>query len=113
MFNVMYSPTSMIEANKDYLGGFIPELDYASSEGNTSVVINGKQENRDIVLGDGMFGVNEVEIETSDVELPQDMTGIVQFEHQGEMVQGYYKNADFHYTKTRSAKITLIMKFNG
>lgn len=113
MFNVMYSPTSMIEANKDYLGGFIPELNYASSEGNTAVVINGKIENRDIVLNGGMFGVNEVEIETSDVELPQDMTGIVQFEHQGEMVQGYYKNADFHYTKTRSAKITLIMKFNG
>lgn len=113
MFNVMYSPTSMIEANKDYLGGFIPGLDYASSEGNTAVVINGKQENRDIVLNGGMFGVNEVEIETSDVELPQDMTGIVQFEHQGEMVQGYYKNADFHYTKTRSAKITLIMKING
>ena len=57
-----------------------------------------------------MFNVNEVEIETSDIELPDDMTGIVQFEHQGKVMQGYYKSSDFHYTKTKSAKITLIMK---
>lgn len=110
MFNVMYSPTSMIAANEAFLGGFISELNYASSEGNTAVRINGNAENRDISLNKGLFSVNEVEIETSDVDLPEDMTGIVQFEHQGEMVQGYYKSADFHYTKAQSAKITLIVK---
>jgi hypothetical protein len=110
MFNVMYSPTSMIAANEAFLGGFIYELDYASSEGNTAVRINGNVENRDISLNKGLFSVNEVEFETSDIDLPEDMTGIVQFEHQGEMVQGYYKSADFHYTKTQSAKITLIVK---
>ena len=35
MFNVMYSPSSMIEANKGYLGGFMTDLSFASSEGNT------------------------------------------------------------------------------
>lgn len=110
MFNVMYSPTSMIAANEAFLGGFISGLDYASSEGNTAVTINGFAENRDIFLSGGLFNVNEVEIETSDIDLPDDMNGIVQFEHQGELVQGYYKSADFHYTKTQSAKITLIVK---
>jgi hypothetical protein len=110
MFNVMYSPTSMITANKAFLGGFIPELNYASSEGNTAVRINGNAENRDITLDGGLFNVNEVEIETSDIEIPSDMTGIVQFEHQGEILEGYYKSTDFNYTKTKSAKITLIVK---
>ena len=110
MFNVMYSPTSMVEANKDYLGGFVDELLYASSEGNTDVIINGLSENRDMELGGGLFSVSEVEVETSDIELPERMTGIVRLQHQGETVEGYYKSADFCYTKTKNAKITLIMK---
>jgi hypothetical protein len=57
-----------------------------------------------------LFNVSEVEIETSDIEIPSDMTGIVQFEHQGEILEGYYKSTDFNYTKTKSAKITLIVK---
>lgn len=110
MFNAMYSPTSMIAANEAYLGGFISDLRYASSEGNTSVTINGNAENRDISLAGGLFNVNEVEIETSDIEIPADMTGVVRFEHQGEMVEGYYKSTDYNYTKSKSAKITLIVK---
>lgn len=110
MFNVMYSPTSMIDANKAFLGGFISELSYASSEGNTAVTINGKAENRDITLGGGLFNVNEVEIETSDIEIPSEMTGVIKFEHQGEIVEGYYKSTDFNYTKNKSVKITLIAK---
>lgn len=110
MFNAMYSPTSMIAANEAYLGGFISDLRYASSGGNTSVIINGEAENRDISLAGGLFNVNEVEIETSGIEIPADMTGVVRFEHQGEMVEGYYKSTDYNYTKSKSAKITLIVK---
>jgi hypothetical protein len=110
MFNSMYAPTSMITANEAFLGGYISQLDYASSEGNTAVRINGNTENRDITLDEGLFSVNEVSLETSDIDLPSDMTGTVQFEHNGEILQGFYKSADFSYTKTKSAKITLIMK---
>lgn len=110
MFNVMYSPTSMIEANKDYLGGFIRTLNYASSEGNSEVMIDGKAENGNIELEGGLFSVDEVEVETSDIELPEKMTGIVQLEHQGRIVRGYYGRADFHYSKSRSVKISIIVK---
>lgn len=110
MFNAMYAPTSMIEANADYLGGFVSELDYASSEGNTSVLIDGKSENRNIELSEGLFTATEVEVETSDIELPNDLTGVVTFEYQGEQMKGYYLSADFCYTKTKSSKITLAMK---
>ena len=110
MFNVMYSPSSMIEANKGYLGGFMTDLSFASSEGNTDISINGNKENRNVSIQGGLFSVGEVEIETSDIELPEDMTGLVEFEYQGEIVQGYYKSADFSYSRTKSTKITLILK---
>lgn len=110
MFNVMYSPTSMIEANKGFLGGFVSELDYASSEGNTAVTINGKAENRDITIDGGLFSAGEVEIETSDIELPKDLGGIVELTHQGRLIQGYYISADYTYTKSKSSKITLVIK---
>ena len=110
MFNVMYSPSSMITANEAFLGGFISELSYASSEGNTAVRINGEAENRDISITGGKFLANEIEVETSDIDMPSDMTGVIQFERGGEVYQGYYKSADFSYTRTKSSKITLIMK---
>jgi hypothetical protein len=110
MFNVMYSPTSMITANEAFLGGFISNLSYASSEGNSAVEINGKPENRDISLSGGLFSVNEIDIETSDIDLPEDMTGYVEFVHQGEVVRGYLLSIDYHYTKTKSAKLTLVEK---
>lgn len=110
MFNSMYSPSSMILANADYLGGFISELNFASSDGNSGVFINGEKEDRNFSINGGLFTVEEIELETSDIELPDDMTGIVEFEHNGETLKGYYISSDFNYTKTKSAKISLIMK---
>lgn len=113
MFNAMYSPTSMISANEAYLAGFIASLQYASSEGNTSVVINGEAENRDMELSGGLFNVNELEIETSDIDLPESLNGYVEFEHHGEVRRGYIQSVDYHYTKTASAKLKLVEKING
>lgn len=113
MFNAMYSPTSMISANEAYLAGFIASLQYASSEGNTSVVINGEAENRDMELSGGLFNVNELEIETSDIDLPESLNGYVEFEHHGEVRMGYIQSVDYHYTKTASAKLRLVEKING
>lgn len=113
IFNAMYSPTSMISANEAYLAGFIATLQYASSEGNTSVVINGEAENRDMELSGGLFNVNELEIETSDIDLPESLNGYVEFEHHGEVRMGYIQSVDYHYTKTASAKLKLVEKING
>ena len=44
------------------------------------------------------------------VELPEDLTGIVEMEYQGKVVQGYYQQADYNFTKSQSSKVTLIVK---
>lgn len=110
MFNAMYSPSSMVVANEGYIGSSVGKLTFASSEGNSDVGIDGMGENRDIVLLKNLFTVAEVEFETSDVELPEDLTGIVEFEHQGKVIQGYYQQADYNFTKSQSSKVALIVK---
>lgn len=110
MFNAMYSPSSMVLANEAYIGSSVERLTFASSDGNSDVGINGMGESRDIIISKRMFTVAEVEFETSDVELPEDLTGIVEFEHQGKIIQGYYQQADYNFTKSQSSKVTLIVK---
>ena len=110
MFNVMYSPSSFILSNFAFLGSFIRKITFASSEGNSAVKIAQNMENRNIEINESLFSATNVEIETSDIELPSDMNGIVQFQHQGETIQGYYISTDFTYTKTKSCKISLVVK---
>lgn len=114
MFNAMFSPSSMVLANEAYIGSSVEMLTFASSDGNSDVGIDGMGESRDIILSKRMFTVAEVEFETSDVELPEDLTGIVELEYQGKVVQGYYQQADYNFTKSQSSKVTLIVKnFNS
>ena len=110
MFNVMYSPSSFILSNFAFLGSLIRKITFASSEGNSAVKIAQNMENRNIEINESLFSATNVEIETSDIELPSDMNGIVQFQHQGETIQGYYISTDFTYTKTKSCKISLVVK---
>lgn len=110
MFNAMFSPSSMVLANEAYIGSSVEMLTFASSDGNSDVGIDGMGESRDIILSKRMFTVAEVEFETSDVELPEDLTGIVEFEHQGKVIQGYYQQVDYNFTKSQSSKVTLIVK---
>lgn len=110
MFNVEYSPTSMIKANEGYIGASVSRMEYASSDGNSEVVIDGLAENRDIDISEKLFVAAEYSMKTADVDLPEDLTGIVQFEYNGEPKQGYYKSADYNYTRMESSKVTLIVK---
>lgn len=112
MFNALYSPTSMIEANESFIGVSIKQLTFASSDGNSDVIIDGKAENRNISITGQLFTASEISLETSDIELPEDLAGIVEFEHEGEIKRGYYQQADYDYGKAQSSKITLIVK-NG
>lgn len=110
MFNVMYAPSTFIFSNFSFLGSFISEMTFASSEGNTSVKIAQNAENRNIQINQKLFSVSQIEIETSDIELPKDLGGIVELTHQGRLIQGYYISADYTYTKAQSSKITLVIK---
>lgn len=110
MFNAMYSPSSMIEANKNFLGVSLSNLTFASSDGNSDVIIDGLAENRNISINERLFTVGEYSVETSDVYLPDNIEGIIEFEHKGVIKQGYYLKADYNYGRLESSKIELIAK---
>lgn len=110
MFNAMYAPSSFILSSFSFLGSFMNRITFASSDGNSLVKIAQNRENRNIEFDKSLISATNVEIETSDIELPDDMTGLVEFDYQGQTIQGYYMNADFTYTRTKSCKIGLVLK---
>lgn len=67
MFNSMYSPRSILQANKRYLGVAASLLKFASSEGNSNVVINGVREQDDFVIDETerLFTVGEVSFKST------------------------------------------------
>lgn len=87
MFNAMYSQRYMIEANAGYIAAFAKELIFASSDGNSDVKINGISETADIVLGDKLFTVGELSVETGDLETPSDLSGYIRIEKTGTSIK--------------------------
>lgn len=110
MFNAMYSQRHMIEANAGYIAAFAKELIFASSDGNSDVKINGISETADIALGDNLFTVGELSVETGDLETPSDLSGYIRIEKNGHVYKGYVKSASYNFGRAESVKYSLIVK---
>lgn len=110
MFNIQYSPRFMLEANKKYIGACTNLLKFASSDGNSDVSINGVKETDDFPIPERLFTVSEVEVSTSDIKAPSDLTGLVSFNNKGEIITGYIKELELNIAKEKAATYTLIVK---
>lgn len=110
MFNIDYSPRFMLEANKKYIGACTNFLKFASSDGNSDVSINGSKETDDFPISEHLFTVSEVEVSTSDIKAPSDLTGLVSFNNKGEIITGYIKQLELNIAKEKAATYTLIVK---
>lgn len=110
MFNIQYSPRFMLEANKKYIGACTNLLKFASSDGNSDVSINGIKETDDLPIPERLFTVSEVEVSTSDIKAPADLTGLVSFNNKGEIITGYIKQLELNIAKEKAATYTLIVK---
>lgn len=110
MFNAMYSQRFMIESNARYIAAFAGTLEFASSDGNSDVTINGVSEKSDIVLGNKLFTVGELSVETGDLETPSDLSGYIRVEKNGHIYKGYVKSASYNYGRPEAVKYILIVK---
>lgn len=110
MFNAMYSQRFMIESNARYIAAFAGKLEFASSDGNSDVTINGVSEKSDIVLGNKLFTVGELSVETGDLETPSDLSGYITVRSNGKTYKGYVKSASYNYGKPKAVKYSLIVK---
>lgn len=110
MFNAMYSQRYMIKANARYLAAFAEKLSFASSDGNSDVEINGVRETNDIALGNRLFTVGELSVETGDQETPSDLSGYIRIEKNGNVYKGFVKSVSYNNGKAKPVKYSLIVK---
>ena len=110
MFNFQYSPRFMLEANKKYIGSCTGMLKFTSSDGNSDVAIDGVKETDDFSIPERLFTVSEVEVETSDINSPDDLLGLVSLNNRGRTVIGYIKQIKSYIGKAKSSSNTLIVK---
>lgn len=106
MFNAMFSPRSIIDANKEYIGSFVKSLRFASSSGNSDIRINDVAENTDIELTDPLFTVSTLSISTADGEIPSDVNALVEVERNNLLYTcfinelkykiGHYEGVDYN-----------------
>ena len=110
MFNIEYSPRFMLEENKQYIGSCTNMLKFTSSDGNSDISIDGVKETDDFLIENRLFTVGEVDVETSEVDIPSNLSGLISFDHNGETVSGYIKEVKINIGKTESIKYSLIVK---
>ncbi len=110
VFNQAYSPRSFIEANKRFLAAFSERLEFASSDGNSGVVIGGVAENADVELSEALFTVGEVKATTGDLDVPEDLTGYVTLEKNGRKYEGYIQSVGYMYGRPAAVEYELIVK---
>ena len=110
IFNAMYSQRYMIKANEKLIGAFTDRLEFASSEGNSDVVIDGVSEKADILISGRSFTVGELSFETGDTEIPSDLSGYVVVTNGGKTYKGYLSNVSYNLGRSEAVKYTLIVK---
>ena len=112
VFNAAYAPMYCIESNAGYIGlqkeGC--RLQFASSEGNSDVVIGGTPMTSDIELSASMASCGQIDFETNDISTPDDENQIIEVEDGGLVYRGYIKELDLVYSRSESAKYKLIAK---
>lgn len=110
MFNVMYSQRYMIAANERYICVSASSLEYASSDGNSDVVVDGVSGRSDISLGNRLFTVGRLSFSTGDVEKPEDLTGYLAVKRNGRTYKGYVQSASYCHGKDKAVTYELIVK---
>lgn len=85
-------------------------MEFASSEGNSDVVIDGVSEKADILISERSFTVGELSFETGDTEIPSDLSGYVVVTNVGKTYKGYLSNVSYNLGRSEAVKYTLIVK---
>lgn len=110
MFNAMYSPRYMIEANKLFIGAFSDNLVFASSEGNSDVVINNIPEKNDFPISGRLFKAEKCTIVTSDLNIPVSMRELISLNKNGKEYRGYIESVTYNLGKPEEVKYNLIIE---
>lgn len=112
VFNGVFSPMACVQANAGYIGmqSVNLHLKFASSDGNSEVVVDGVAVSSDLDLSTPLITSGVVEFSTDDVDEPASFNDIVEFESNGVVYRGFVLEAKFRYGKVEAADYKLIVK---
>lgn len=112
VFNGAFSPMACVKANAGLIGLQADKmtLAFASSTGNSDIIIGGTPMNGDIVIDTPIATCGVVEFTTDEVGMWDDANDLIEVENCGVVYRGYMKEVEFKYAHTESAKYKLIVK---
>lgn len=112
LFNGTFSPMACLEANAGYIGlqSSSMKLAFASSVGNSSIVIDGIAMNCDVLINCPIATCGCIEFETDEIDMPEYENGIIEVIDNGITYRGFISEVDFAFAKTGSATYKLIVK---
>lgn len=112
VFNGDFSPMACIRANAGYIGLQADRLDlrFASSTGNSDIVIDGAPMTSDLTIDTPLATAATVEFTTDEIEMSGDENGLVEIASDGVLYRGFIKEADLKYAREEAAKYKLIVK---
>lgn len=111
MFNAMYSPRQMLMANKAFIGVSVDILEYASSSGNSEVVIDSVGEKDSVIIGksEALFMPMSVEIQTCEQSLPDNKNGLISIRSGGAVYRGFIDEIERFHGKSKSNSYKLML----
>lgn len=112
VFNGAFSPMACLKANAGYIGmqADVLDLTFASSDGNSDIIIDGTPVSADIRIDTPLCTCGEVSFSTDDISDIQDTGELIQIIDNGMIYRGFLKELDLKYARTEAAKYKLIVK---
>jgi hypothetical protein len=110
MFNAMYSPKSMLEANSTIIGCYSNKLTFASSDGNSDVSINGVSETDDFTPNGKLYLPIVAIVETPEYDLMNHVDDVVNFQVDDSSYSGYIKEIKCNVGKNCITTLEIQLK---
>mgnify|MGYP000684740180 FL=1 len=88
----------------------ILHLEFASSVGNSSIIIDGQAMSDDIEINSPLMTCGRISFTTNEVDEPSSDNDLVEIESNGIVYRGFIEDAVFKYAKNEAVKYKLIVK---
>ena len=112
VFNGEFSPYYCVKANEGYISAVAPNvvLQFASSDGNSDIVIDGVKTTADIPLSNRLFSEVELTFTATDLEQTIDFSKLVNVYKNGLCYSGFFKEVECCYARPSQVDYTIIVK---
>lgn len=113
LINGEFSPMHCVSVNREYISmmAYSMVLQYASTEGNANIVIDGIGMSDDLRLEDcGMLTAGELKFYCADQSIPKDMNCLIQVKSPDFIYEGFIRQVGFMLARPEVVEYTIMIK---